>query len=977
MALTMIPRRFPRFIPLLFLCLMFTESVALAQRPTLVSVALNDTAAAANLSEDPVVSANGRFVAFHSFAFNLVANDFNGRRDVFVRDLQTGTTTLVSVNISGTGTSNGTSQKPTISADGRYVAFESDASDLVPNDTNTKSDIFLRDLQTGTTTLVSVNHARTGGGNQESLNAVITANARYVAFSSFASDIVDIDNNNTVDIFVYSVAGGQMRMVSCDLACTSPGNAASFMPNLPKDKAPRAVFSKDGRFLVFESQATNLTGTADPNGHSPDVFVRDLDTGITKVLSADPFLTATANGGSTTPIISGNGRFVFFQSTATNLTPNDTNNGLDLFVCDLNSNEKTLVSVTTTNTGSNIHTNSQFFPVASDDGRYVIFQSDAKTYVTNDFNNEIDVFRRDLQTNTTTLISVNTSGGTNVGDAVLGAVMSANGRFVAFIGFGAAFTNTPDTNGRGDVFVRDVDLGTTTLLSTNIAGTVAANLGATYPVISADGRFVFFESSSPDLVPNNMANTATSIFATALNGRVRLDVSSINLNEASGNASISVSRTGNTSAAVTVQYKTVNGTAKSPADFSAISGSLTFAAGETSKTLVVPILDDALDEDDETFMLVLSDFNADGESAGSLSSTLLAIADNDPTPSISIDDASIVEGTGGTKTAEFTLTLSAASGRFIAITADTTSLTASAGSDFEGTFFIVGFDPGTTLQKISVLIFGDNTFEDDETFVLNLGNPLNVTIARGQGLGTIINDDPIPTISINNVTLSEGNTGTRLFLLSVTLSNPSSNNIMVQFATAENTAKAGSDYTPFSGTLSFAPGVTTRLVSVVVNSDQTVEPDETLFVNLTTPTEATIADAQGIGTIQNDDLPVLLTEEGSQNAAALDVALLLRDPFPLSRMYFVSSEVRTRVSLFALHLDPAEPLSGLTVNAEDNLGGLYSLPVEFLGAVQGVDGLSQVVVRLPDSVNNAHELKLKLIVHERASNIAPIRITAP
>jgi Calx-beta domain/WD40-like Beta Propeller Repeat len=973
MARIMIPRAFLCFICLLFLCL-FTASGALAQRVTLVSVARDDTAAAT--AEDPVVSANGRFVAFHSSAFNLVANDFNGRRDVFVRDLQTGTTTLVSVNRFGIETGDGASQKPTISADGRYVAFESDADDLVPNDTNKQSDIFLRDLQTGTTTLVSVNHARTGSANQSSLNAVITANARYVAFSSFASDIVDFDNNNTIDIFVYSIAGGQLRMVSCDLTGTSPGNAASYMPNLPRDKAPRAVFSKDGRYLVFESQATNLTLTADPNGHSPDVFVRDLDVGITKVLSADPLLTATANGASTTPVISGNGRFVFFQSTATNLVPNDTNNGLDLFVCDLNSNEKTLVSVTTTNTGSNIHPSSQFFPVASDDGRYVIFQSDAKTYVTNDSNNEIDVFRRDLQANTTTLVSVSTSGGTSAGNSVLGAVMSANGRFVAFIGFGAGFTTTTDTNGQGDVFVRDIDLGTTTLLSTNIAGTAAADLGATFPVISADGRFVLFESSSTDLVPNKTTNTATQIFATALNGRVKLDVSALNRDETSGNASVSVSRTGNTSDVVTVQYTTVSGTAQSPADFSTISASLTFAAGETSKTLVVPILDDALDEDDETFMLVLSDFNAASENSGSLSSAVLTIADDDPTPSVSIDDVSIVEGSAGTKRAEFTLTLSAASGRFIAVVANTMPLTASPVSDFESPLFIVGFEPGTTSTTIGVPVFGDTTFEDDETFVLNLGSPLNVTIARGQGLGTIINDDPVPTISINNITLSEGSTGTRLFLFNVTLSNPSDRTITVQSATADNTAKANSDYTPFSGTLSFAPGVTTRMVSVEVNSDQTVEPDETFFVNLTLPTEATIAAAQGIGTIQNDDLPVLLTEEKSENAAALDLVLFLRDPFPLSTKYLLGPEVRTRVSLFALHLDPGEPLAALTVSAEDNLGGIYLLPVEFVGAVPEVDGLSQIVVRLPDGINNATELKLKLTVHGQASNVAPIRIAA-
>ena len=477
------------FLPLyLSLFILLTASSVLAQRPNLVTVADGNAISAAGLSEDPVVSANGRFVAFHSFAANLVQNDFNGRRDVFVRDLQSGTTTLVSINHAGNGTANGTSQKPTISADGRYVAFESDANNLVASDTNNSTDVFVRDLQTGTTKLLSLNNAGNGSANGSSVNPVISPNGQYVAFSSFASNIVTFDNNNTVDIFIRDFLIDHTRMISCDIPCTSPGNDASFMPNLPKDKAPRAVFSRDGKHLVFESRATNLVGSPDANGNSPDVFVRNLEVGITKIVSGDSLLTTTANGASTTPVISGNGRFVFFQSTATNLTPNDTNSGLDLYVGDLNTNEKRLVSVTTTNTGSNIHGNAQFFPVASDDGRYVIFQSDAKTYVANDTNNNIDVYRRDLQTNTTTLISVTTSGATTAQSTALGSVMSSDGRFVAFIGFGGEFSSTPDPNSSGDVFVRDVNAATTTHISTDGSGQVAADRGGTYPVISHDSR---------------------------------------------------------------------------------------------------------------------------------------------------------------------------------------------------------------------------------------------------------------------------------------------------------------------------------------------------------------------------------------------------------------------------------------------------------------------------------------------------------
>jgi hypothetical protein len=295
-------------------------------------------------------------------------------------------------------------------------------SNLVANDSNTWSDVFVRDLQTGTTTMVSVNSAGLGNGNQDSLAPVISANGRVVIFKSFASNLIANDNNNTTDVFARDLQTGITILVSCNATCTASGNGASFPAPVPKDKAPRALISKDGRFVVFESNATDLVTLSDSNG-STDVFVRDLQSNTTSLVSVDRFGTGSGDGGGTQPVISGNGRFVFFQSSSTNLTANGAPFSFNLFVRDLQAGGvTTMVSVTTSNTASVGPSNLNYFPVASDDGRYVIFQSDAKTYVSNDSNNASDIFLRDLQTDTTTLISVNTSGVSGSNSALASAM---------------------------------------------------------------------------------------------------------------------------------------------------------------------------------------------------------------------------------------------------------------------------------------------------------------------------------------------------------------------------------------------------------------------------------------------------------------------------------------------------------------------------------------------------------------------------
>lgn len=952
------------------------SSNALAQKPVLISVQSADVASGSGLSEDPVVSANGRFVAFESFAFNIVPDGSNGRKDVFYRDLQTGITTLVSVNLAGTGGGNGDSQNPAISADGRFVTFESRASNLVANDSNTFSDVFVRDMQTGVTTLVSLNSAGAASGNGESFSPTISANGRVVAFQSSSSNLSSIDTNNKLDVFARDLQTGTTHVVSCNVGCTASGNNDSFTTNVPKDKAPRANISNDGRVVVFESRATDLvTIPMAPNGFT-EVFARDFQAGTTTLLSVN--MQGTMSVGGEVPVISGDGRFAVFQSLAPDITANDSGSGLDLFRRDLQTGTTAMVSATITNTGSGGPSNNGYFPVISTDGRYITFQSNAKDYVANDSNNGYDAFRRDMQTNTTVLISGTTGGGTGIGNDVLGAVMSSDGRYVAFIGFGDNFVSTPDTNHVGDVYLRDVNAGTTILLSANMAGTAASNLGASYPVISADGRFTFFESGSTDMVPNTM--NGINIFGVANQGRAQFNLTSLTVSEAASTATFGITRTGNTSGALTVQYATSNGTAVPAADYTAALGSVTFADGETTKNIVVQLNNDTLDEFDETVLLTLSDFNATGASFGSLSATILTITDDDAPPSISINDTTVAEGNSGAPVRSFTLTLSGASGKPISVNLASSPVTATQTTDYSAINGLATIPAGATSQSISFLVAGETVFEDDETFTVTLSNPSNVTIDRGTATITIQNDDPLPGISIHDVTRAETDSGPHAFHLFVTLSNASSKPVSVQYATADGTAKAGSDYSAISGTLTFQPGQTTLIATVPVFADVVVESDETFFVNLTNPTGATIVDSQAVGTIQNDDLaPVLLLEENSQRAAALEVTSLLRDPFPLVRALNYGTDLRTRISLFALNLTlvAGEDSSAVTVSAEDNTGFVHSLQVESVTVVPNEPTLSQIVVRLPESVGNSQELKLKVTLRGQTSNVGVIRIASP
>ena len=308
---------------------------------------------------------------------------------------------------------------------------------------------------------------------------------------------------------------------------------------------------------------------------------------------------------------------------------------------------------------------------------------------------------------------------------------------------------------------------------------------------------------------------------------------------------------------VTVSFATADDTATAGDDYVAANGTLTFAAGETLKTVSVPVNGDQLVELDETFVVNLSAAQnaiiTDGQGVGTIT--------NDDSANITINDVTLAEGDSGTTNFDFTVTLSAAVDTPLTVdftTADSTATTSD--SDYAANAGTLNF-AGTAgeTQTITVLVTGDTTFEPNEDFLLNLANIVAggraVTLSDNQGTGTITNDDTsvLPSLSISDITVVEGNAGALAAQFDVALSDVSGSAVTVGYSTADDTATAGDDYVAANGTLTFAAGETLKTISVPINGDQLVELDETFVVDLSAAQNAIITDGQGVGTITNDD----------------------------------------------------------------------------------------------------------------------------
>ena len=272
-----------------------------------------------------------------------------------------------------------------------------------------------------------------------------------------------------------------------------------------------------------------------------------------------------------------------------------------------------------------------------------------------------------------------------------------------------------------------------------------------------------------------------------------------------------------------------------------------------SQTITIPVVGDLLDEANETFTVNLTNPQPPAIADITTATGTGTITDNDPLPSLVINDVSLTEGNTGTTNADFTVTLSAPSGRTVTVNYATANATAVQPADFTTTSGTLTFTPGQVPKTVSVPVVGDPIDETNETFFVNLSGASNATIADTQGLGTIVNDDPPPSISINDVSLTEGNAGTATLTFTVTLSGASGKTVTVDYATADGTATAPADYTAASGTVTFAPGRSPGRSPSAVLGDTLDEFDETFAVNLSAPTNATIADSQGVGTITDND----------------------------------------------------------------------------------------------------------------------------
>jgi Tol biopolymer transport system component len=427
----------------------------------------------------PSLSTNGQFVAFSGPDGQLVPLDINGADDVFLRDTVAGITEMISQRSasvpwrSGAGLS---SDGPlSISADGRWVAFASYATDLVPNDTNAAEDVFVCDRWSGSNTLVSI--AQNGGSalGGESMSPMISTNGRYVIFVSAATNLTAdvITNPGSYNIFRRDLQLQTTVVVTVSTNGTGPGDQSSFSP----------AISQDGRYVAYISQADNLAKGATQGGE----FWRDIDGGVTEAFSTNTSTDTAAQYAAALPFpptMSTNGRYVAYAS----LTSGNT---LQTFVWD-------------TNLSKRIYTNSAGFAVISPDGSRLLYTSNSAFCV------------QDLVhgTNMLTIKGAQRIGGPGV--------WSGNGRFVAVVT--SAAISTLDTNNAKDVYLCDLLTPTNILVSVNLSQTGSGNAASDWPAVSWDGSYVVFRSFStnivaghtnaPDLYVYNVAAGTNSLLTT-------------------------------------------------------------------------------------------------------------------------------------------------------------------------------------------------------------------------------------------------------------------------------------------------------------------------------------------------------------------------------------------------------------------------------------------------------------------------------
>ncbi|GAP97340.1 Calx-beta domain-containing protein [Leptolyngbya sp. NIES-2104] len=892
------------------------------------------------VSEQPVISQDGRYVAFISAASNLVAGDTNGRRDVFVWDRNTSALTLVSRSTNGT-LSDGDSSELSISSNGRKIAFTSTASNLIDNaaDADGDEDVFVRDLDTNTTIHVSVNQSggystvpQTGpnaGFNARAFSPVISGNGEFVVFTSDFDDLVTGDANGANDIFRRNLAAGTTQLVSVNRSGTAsgsgtPGSDGGTGGGSGKGSSAPSI-TRDGRFVVFNSFSNDLA--AGDTNDALDVFVRDMLAGVTTLVSQNPDETNSGRGASFNPVISGNGSYIAFNSLAPDLTIRDLNGASDVFGLNLASTVSISLSKETIEENSPNETVQYRIRRNRSVGDVTVrlaIDPASTAMMTSDYTFSADP-SLNLSFNGSEL-TIQLANGVSEGVITLAAVNDVEVEAEETLNL--SLVATPDyavSETFGTTSLRMIDNDVPVLISIENITTdirpdtkegdsgereftfqvkldptpITAPVTVRYATqtVTADGSD--FVETSGELTFDIGVDTQTitvlvkgdTQFEQDETFNVVLSNPSTNARIAEGTASakienddtapivtiagaesivegdsntqdytftVTLSETSSTE--VKVDYAIRDLTTTGDVDYVALpNGTLTFAAGQTTQTITLQVRGDRSYEFNEQFQLEL--LNPVGAILSEQSSITGTIIDNDTAPTITIE--AVPDQSEGTTSYPFTVKLSEASGRPVTVNYETIAGTAIAGEDFTANSGTLTIAPGQTTGTIPIAILNDTIREQNESFSVRLSNPTDATITTETVTATIVDDDPIPTVSIANVSKPEGNSGNTPLQFEVTLSNASDREIVLNYATKDGTATLlDNDYEQATGTIRFAPGTTSQIITVNAKGDTKREQSETFSVELTTttPTLVTIpTTAIGVGTIETDDstLPTL------------------------------------------------------------------------------------------------------------------------
>lgn len=392
-------------------------AVAATAAPVVGATLVSQTAAGVQGdagSNDPAITPDGRFVAFGTNATNLVPGDTNGVYDLFVRDLETGALDLVSAGLDG-APANAAAYQARISDDGRFVTFYSDASNLVAGDTNGATDVFVRDRQEGSTT-------RLPAGAQSSLFPDISGNGRYVVYTTLNQLVPEDTDQYTYEIYLWDRTTGEVELLT-------PGTIES----------SEAAISVDGRFVALTAELTGVYGVRH------NIYLLDRTTGDLTLAAKTADGTPAAEG-SASPSVSDDGRYVSFGSKSGDLVPGDTNGTSDIFLRDLQTGVTTLVSAAPDGTAGN---DPSYGTEISPDGRYVAYFSLASNLTDTPLPAwDAYAYLYDRETGTNTLVSTSPSG---IGNA-WSASVAGDGKFVAYASEGAGLVDGDD-NDQQDVFV--------------------------------------------------------------------------------------------------------------------------------------------------------------------------------------------------------------------------------------------------------------------------------------------------------------------------------------------------------------------------------------------------------------------------------------------------------------------------------------------------------------------------------------------